>query len=98
MIAVTVTHVLGNTELSAQRWSECRTFLGCSARLKPCLLSPFFEHDRCEMCARNTVACVTCKPVLPQRGETLFPLMRLLLPQLDRHRNVYGLKEKSLAT
>ena len=32
-----------------------------------------------------------------QRGETLFPLFRLLLPQLDRHRNVYGLKEKSLA-
>lgn len=32
-----------------------------------------------------------------QEGESLFPYMRLLLPELDRERQTYGLKAATIA-
>jgi hypothetical protein len=32
-----------------------------------------------------------------QEGESLYPYMRLLLPELDRERSTYGLKATSIA-
>jgi DNA ligase-4 len=31
------------------------------------------------------------------QGENMFPLFRLILPQLDRDRNTYGIKDKMMA-
>merc|ERR1712106_98342 len=37
------------------------------------------------------------KSINPQASDTFFPVMRVLLPGLDRARGAYGIKERKLA-